>query len=508
MIDSKKTILQYDKETIVLDELSIADEMKAGDKKAVQLSGNREEIDIGFGMPLIKINAYQVLNISYFKLDLSSKIPTLLLRFIPEDETFLFTSYPKDGDLLSLFIRSTSQIYKPIRMDMLITDVLNGFPPLLSSTGNPKEDRANANNSAFTIKAQMRIPGLLEHVSRSFNGKTSYQVVRQIAKDLGLGFASNEKETSDSMNWICPNKTYYKFLDDVCNSAWKGEEDFFDWWIDHNYVLNFVNLRRQLLEKSVDDQKVLQSIGIEKGVAGGLDSNTKPGEVDLPLFLTNDYYYQNYPFFIKAYSVKNAAGYITNNFGYKRDLQFYDTKLVSDRPVNKYVKYEIESVTEKNLGPSSIIFKGRVNEDVYKKEKKKTWVGTQYGENQHKNIQQALIQNRINRYENFKVYLETQMHAFIPWVYRGQTVPTRIVHGNAMQSKTEAQEGKDKEPYDSGQHGLGKKVDNKFLSGTYMIMGSYIEYIDSKITQSLVLGKREWLINDGRGSDPEPAVKT
>jgi hypothetical protein len=37
-------------------------------------------------------------------------------------------------------------------------------------------------------------------------------------------------------------------------------------------------------------------------------------------------------------------------------------------------------------------------------------------------------------------------------------------------------------------------------------MGSYIEYIDSKITQSFVLGKREWLINDGRGSDPGPKV--
>ena len=39
-----------------------------------------------------------------------------------------------------------------------------------------------------------------------------------------------------------------------------------------------------------------------------------------------------------------------------------------------------------------------------------------------------------------------------------------------------------------------------------MIMGSYIEYIESKIIQTFVLGKREWLINDGRGSDPEPVV--
>ena len=112
-----------------------------------------------------------------------------------------------------------------------------------------------------------------------------------------------------------------------------------------------------------------------------------------------------------------------------------------------------------------------------------------------------------NRYENFKVYLETQMHSFIPWIYRGQTVPTRIVHANASQAKMASQEGGGGQPYDSKQHEVGAKVDNKFLSGVYMVMGSYIEYINSKIVQSFVLGKREWMINDGRGSDPEPLVK-
>jgi hypothetical protein len=67
-------------------------------------------------------------------------------------------------------------------------------------------------------------------------------------------------------------------------------------------------------------------------------------------------------------------------------------------------------------------------------------------------------------------------------------------------------ESKQSPPIDAQQHEPGKKVDNKFLSGVYMIMGSYIEYIDSRITQSFVLGKREWLINDGRGSDPGPKV--
>lgn len=278
MIDPKKSIIQLDKETIVLDELAIEDPLKSDDKNSVRDSGNREEIDRGFGTPLVKINAFIVKNFEYFRLDLTDKIPSLIFRFTPENETFLYTSYPKDGDLVCLFIRSTSELYKPIRMDLLVTEVLNQFP-----TGrHPEDHQKDRYAGTFTIKAQMRVPGLLQHVSKSFKGKTSFETMRTIAKELGLGFASNEKSTDDKMDWICPNKTYFKFLDDVCNSSWLGEEDFFDWWIDHNYVLNFVNLRRQLLEKSKNVDKVLLPLGTERGLPGGLDSNQKPSEYEMP----------------------------------------------------------------------------------------------------------------------------------------------------------------------------------------------------------------------------------
>ena len=506
MIDTKKTIIQLDKETIVLDELSFVDSNNSNDPTAVQNSGNRVKLDTGFGIPLIKINSYIVRGLRSFRLDLTQRIPQLVFRFSVEDESFLYRAYPKDGDLVCLYIKSTSEVYKPIRMDLSITEVHNSFPVINTDADNPQNNRANADNVTFTIRAQMRIPGLLQHVSKSFKNQTSFQVLRNVAKELGLGFASNEAGTKDAMNWICPNKTYYKFMEDVCNSAWKGEEDFFDWWIDQYYVLNFVNLRKQLLEKSDNANDVLVAMGTERNLSGGLDDNQTPEEMNIPLFFTNDFHYLNYPFFITAYSVKNAAGHIVNNYGYSRNLEFYDTKLVSDRPVNKFVNYQLDYVTEKNLGPRSILFKGRVNEDVYKKETKKIWLGTQYGENQHSNLQQAVIQNRINRYENFKVYLETQMHSFIPWVYRGQTVPTRIVHANPVQAKVSSKEAKELPPKDVRSYDQGKKVDNKFLSGIYMIMGSYIEYIDGRIKQSFVLGKREWTINDGRGSDPEPAI--
>ena len=74
MIDSKKTIIQLDKETIILDELSIIDEIGSFDKNQIEKTGAREETSIGFGAPLIIINSYMVRNIEFFRLDLTERI--------------------------------------------------------------------------------------------------------------------------------------------------------------------------------------------------------------------------------------------------------------------------------------------------------------------------------------------------------------------------------------------------------------------------------------------------
>jgi len=180
MIDSKKTIIQLDKETIILDELSIIDEIGSFDKNQIEKTGAREETSIGFGAPLIIINSYMVRNIEFFRLDLTERIPQLIFRFTPENESFLYTSYPKDGDVVGLYIRATSELYKPIRMDMLVTEVFSHF-----SNSPIPEDKANSVGTSFTIKSQMRIPTLFQHISKSYINKTSFETLREIAKDLG-----------------------------------------------------------------------------------------------------------------------------------------------------------------------------------------------------------------------------------------------------------------------------------------------------------------------------------
>jgi hypothetical protein len=508
MIDPKKSILQLDKPKIVLDELSLSDPIESKDKKVVEKSGAKDETTVGALAPLIVINSYQVKDIRYLRIDLSNKIPELVLRFETKETAFLYSAYPKDGDLLCLFIRAHSEMYKPIRHDYLITEVTGPFPdydPEVPGDGG----RASSNYHTFTIKAQLRIPKLYQHFSKSYPEKTSFQVLREIAKDLNLGFSTNEKETKDSMNWLCPNSSYNEFIDNVAKCSWKSEEDFYDWWIDPYYNLTFVNLNTQLLKPSKEQDKILPAYGPSQGLYGGLSGNDKPLEFETPLILTNDPNFRKYPTHIKAYSVRHAAGYINNKYGYVRNLQFYDTTLKSDKPKNKYVNYDIESITQKNLKPNEILFKGRTNEKIYKDEKKKSWMGTQYFENFHKNFQQAYVQNVINNVENYKVYLHVELASFVPWIYRGQSIPVSIVHANntdvAANSKDSIKDG----PQDPQKYKAGMSQINMFLSGEYVILGSYIEFSNDGDGFKTIfeLGKREWQVNPGVGSTPEPITE-
>lgn len=500
MINDKKAILQYSKPSIILDELSVIDTMKASDPNAVRASRDKREIYKGSLLPIININSYEVKNIEYLKIDMNSEIPELLLVFKTYETQFLYSGYPKDGDLLCLYIRSTSEAYKPIRHDYTIVEVTGPGPERVY--GRPESSKSTSIYHKFIVKAQLRIPRLFKNSCKAYSGKSSWETLKDVAKELDLGFSSNEKGTSDNMTWICPSISTYSFIESVVSKSWKTEEDAFEWWIDPYYNLTFVNMNKQLFGPDSNDPEgdtVLANYGPSQDIFGGLDSTQKTPDFEMPLFLTNDPYYSKYPFFVKSYTVGNKSGHVTNKFGYKTIIQFYDTGLVSDLPKNKYTKYPVESVTPKELGENDIILRGRPNEKIYLDESKNNWVGTTYFENTHPNIHQAPLQNLINKVENYKIFLNVELSSFVPWIYRGQVVPVRIVHTEAVDIQSQ------KGPISGVPVSKpGETELNRFLSGKYIILGTSIEYKEGVLKTILRLGKRQWSINKGIASLPEP----
>jgi hypothetical protein len=498
MINTKKSILQLDKPGMVLDELSLLDLENTKDKDLVKSVRNSQEIAIGVITPFITINSYNVNIIKYLKMDMNQQIPELLLIFETVNTQFLYSGYPKDGDLLCLFFRAQSELYKPIRHDYTIIDVTG--PPPDPIPNMSKSTKSYSTYYRFIIRAQLRIPGIYKDYCKAYRSMTSFEALRSVAKELNLGFASNEKNTSDRMTWICPNQGHYEFIDTVVSQSFKGEEDSFEWWIDAYYNLNFVNINKQLFgpdSKEVDS--ILAAVGPNYGVHGGLSSADKPGETEFPLILTNDPEFLKYPNHISSFNVMNNAGEIVNNFGYKTTLQFYDNSLTSDSPKNKYVNYDVQSTTPKKLGPNDILLRGRPNEKTYQVEYKKLWIGTKYFDNAHQNIHQAVTQNILNRVENYKIFLRVELNSYVPWLYRGQVVPVRIVHFSAPDIESQIGDRPEKDRPVTG----GANI-NIFLSGVYIILGISLEFGEDGTKTILKLGKRNWAVNPGIASEPEP----
>jgi hypothetical protein len=499
----RKAILQYRNPDILLDELSVVDtSVQEGDPQFNDTkTGNIQKKYFGMAEPLIRVNSVVISGLKYFKLDLTGFKPTVIFRFQTIDESFMFTSFPKDGDIFSVYIRAFGEMFKPIRMDFIITDVNSPF----SKSTSPLTEANNFEPSSgryqtYTISGEIRIPRLYKNVSKSFRGNSSDALIK-IAEDLNLGYASNEAKTNDEMNWISPNSDYESFIKQIVNSAWLGEEDYFDCWIDQYYNINLVNLKKQFDEQNSQIETMRMAYGADyiPDLAPGADTQ----EVEFPILLTNSTNYSKSPLFITAISLEQNAGQINNDLGYFQKIQFYDENLKSDKPKNKFVSYNIESITNKDLGSRDVINKGRLGESIYKEEVKATYLGTMYFENVHENFHQAQVQNIVNKNDSYKIILRVKNRAWTPFLYRGQTFPVNIItEGSSTVS------GDSKYTAASGDGTSlapppDKRIPNIFLSGDYVVLGFTIEYNKKDgMHQTMVLGKKQWALNPGLPSDP------
>jgi hypothetical protein len=509
-INLRKTILEYRKPTLVLDELAVVSTasqqaVEEGDLDNADFKSNNDQRKFfGRSEPLIRINNFRVTGLSYFEIGLSGFKPTIFFKFKTIDERFIFSSFPKDGDIASLYINPLGKMFKPIRMDFIINDVDSTYSR--GADLNDQTDSASSQGTyiTFSINAEARIPKLYKHISKAFNGNSSDALIK-IAEDLDLGFSTNHLDTNDEMQWICPNESYDSFIKQIVNSAWGEENDYFDCWIDQYYGINFVNLKKQF--ENTDGQ--IETLRIPYGADRNTDymGGTDTFEMEFPLLLTNLTTQAQSPLFITSFSLENNSGRINNELGYFQRVQFYDDSLRSDKPLNKYVEYGIESVTNEEVGSRATINKGRLGENIYREEEKKTYVGTMYYENVHQNFQQAQIQNILNRNDSYKILLRVKTRYWTPFLYRGQSIPVSIynngsstISGESKYSSSGGQDSTLAPPPD-------QRIPNVFLSGQYVILGIDIKYTAREgMSQTLLLGKKEWALNPGIASDPDTVI--
>jgi hypothetical protein len=468
-------ILNIIEATLVVDKLEINDlESDNVEQKTVEVVASKF---VGSVIPYVVINQYEftIDHLISFELNNDSFLPTLRLTIIDTNGLFMGRHFPKDGDVISFYIKSNNEeIFKPIRIDF---DILKIQP--FMKTGSSIVNR-------FTFYGQMKIPKLLTEFCEAYPELSSFDTLLEVSQKLELGYSSNIDTTNDIMNWINPNDTTLKFIKDITNHSYLDENSFLTTFIDPYYNLNFVEVNRLF---SVEAE-VLES---ETYLANAAD--TKPGIesndtiIKSPLLLTNNTQFRGSSKYISSYKMFNNSGKIFLKNGYKRYGQFFDMN------EDLYVSEFVDPLTTE--GSDSLIHtKGRYvgeagtmePEGIIDEHFKYKYLGkTEYGEdaNVYDNYLFSDVINYQNNMEINKVGMIVDLDIADLTLVRYQTIPIIIVEydPNAVEMTQESNVGTDSE----------ETTINRFLSGNYVISGISYNYSQKGlIKQSLVLLKREF----------------
>lgn len=493
--------------TIKLDELSLVDRANGStNQEDIKAASEVDNKLMGLNVPFISINGYNVSNfLTKFHLDLNGFLPVVRFSFVAAESVFISANYPKDGDLISLYMRSPGDYYKPIRMDFNILNVHSEPSSRYSPTGSDSEGKGL--NLRFSIVGECKIPGIYTNRIKSFKNLSSHDALLDVSQDLNLGFCSNDKTLNDEMTWICPNYSYYDFIQEVSLRAYKDdEESFFESWIDPYYNLNFVNLGNQFSYNKDPEWDALIVPGYTAAgvkVDSAIPGSSAPTPTKMPLVITNLTGFGTVPYFINGYTLTSRSGNNTNETGYIVDIGFYDEGLDKQDPSQKYIKYSLEAQTPQNFGVGTILQKGRARDKEYKKETRREWLGVLNSRTDsssggvHENFLHAKYQNLMNVKDVTKMTLEVELMDFFPGIYRGQVLPVSIYvssPGGLRQQNT------GNNPNREANTSLNPTKD-EFLSGNYVVMGTSIYWSNGTpgMKQQLTLAKRSWKANASGG---------
>ena len=495
---TKYRIYQVFKPTVVLDEMSLP---QTRDDTPTQ----KVEDYVSMQLPFVKINDYFVSEseLDSLTIDQRNFLPTITLQISFTNELFYSKDMPKDGDVISIMIRNKSDVLTPIRNDYVITSAI--------STGRATSSKLG---QSMTLFGELFVPGLKSYLgSASFRG-TSMEVLKETARQLQLGFATNENETDDHQIWLIAD-TPNEFIKDVTSKAWKNENSFFDCWIDIYYNLNFVNVQKQLLSAE-DEVDIGAALGnVDKEWYWG--SKTKDNEVAAtPKVFSNYAGYRTTSFYVTNWKPTNRSSAITFEYGTSMNASFFEhlDNLYPDPEAKKYWNIEIAPDYDPEKVDSYILLRGRATYDASINDgelaranysyvdlyKTAPWLGIQYtindpdadnlewSGNVHSNYMRAQVHNVINLVELDKLNVDINVQGTNMNIIKGDKIPVVLIKKDPVEVKLAYKEAEQSSSLDF------------FYSGWYIVKGMTLNWqktsvndsIFSNYSQNFVLTRREW----------------
>lgn len=400
-------------------------------------------------------------------------------KFLPEIEILCYDTkgilfndmYPFDHDtLICIFVKSNSENTMPIRMDFIVTSF-----ETIKSDGK--------DTLKYLINGILNIDDL--HYSRYEAKKgTSYNVLKELALQMNLGWASNVTESDDEMLWINPQETYLNWIHEITKYSWISEDSFIWTFIDFQYDLNYVDINAELNEYNPIEQGTLTDTQLVK------DKEEK----NVPLYLTNNKAFNMTNKYISKFNLINQSFKVNLEKNYKMKGTWY---IKNDNTVYKQYLKELTSDDSK-LGESegkliqlidrpSEIYVENINDEYF--------FGKFDIDNAHKNYALAKVSNKFNMDTLEKMKMIVTLGRINFSIKRFQNVKVDIYNINDMFSQSA---------------NVNKPVDNinTKLSGYWFVTGiNYVYKRSGGQEQELTLMRRDLSVDYGKGGNEKNDIR-
>jgi hypothetical protein len=374
---------------------------------------------------------------------------------------------PLDDDIISLFIQSSSELLMPIRMDFKITEF------------NVVKMDSDIN---YVLTGLLDVNYLYFQPYNTHLG-TSYDVLKKMASDAKLGFASNIDNTNDLMMWINPADSNLEFIQQVVRYSYRSDNSFMLSYIDFYYNLNYVDIETALSEDISDQTGVYYAANLTK----------VKDETVTPLFLTDHPDKINTNTFIQKYNLLNSTMRVNLMIGYQKYLTYFD------KNGNTQYQFVMDTISTPGAKGKNIIMKGKVGQvsEIANNSWDGDYLGVLDSENMHPNYLYAGMQNRQNLEFLQKVKMKITLGIMNFNLYRFQKVDIRFYKMKEFEEDKVAVEV-NQTTIDKG---AGADFDtnklNQRLSGEWLI--TTINYTFNKVggfSQEITLVRRELSFND------------
>ena len=488
------------------------DELSLSENGGTPTNGGSQLNTVGNDYPIIRINDMVLGKDDIQSMLISSKgfLPTIELSLKFANTALISKNMPKDGDMISVFVRTNTSAINYLRNDFIVNHVDSNI------------SSKSANNTVF-LRGELFIEGFTSNNNTFGIIGTSKDVMKEIAKKFKMGFAYNDADDMDDLqNWLCCFSSPQGFIEDVTRHSWKNNMSFFKSWVDLYYNLCFVNVNKFLSsDENPEDEIDLTFFSSTVALNDLTSSNDKPDDAKpfLKVFSNFDSF-KGSSFYISKWHPVNrsnslSSGYsnIIHSFTHNQNVYIEnkdnceDTLIVNPvydtSKLDSYIILRGRAKYDENANPDNE--QARVNYSMQNTYINHIWSGVEYkmdkdensssnntwSGNVHHNYHNAAYQNEINDIELNKLYIEVVCDGLCLQVMRGERVPVFLKYNTPLD--------KNISPDDPGF--------NRFYSGYYIVDSIEYKYNGkvktgySSFSTIMNLKRREWPTPEAIKSD-------